>query len=49
MSELELEQELGKGQYGTVQRVFHKPTKVIMAMKVRFSFYAFDPSSRPSL
>lgn len=33
MSELKLEEELGKGQYGTVQRVFHKPTKVVMAMK----------------
>lgn len=33
MQELELEEELGKGQYGTVQRVFHKPTKVVMAMK----------------
>ncbi|KNE66869.1 CAMKK/ELM protein kinase, variant [Allomyces macrogynus ATCC 38327] len=34
MAELELREELGKGQYGVVQKVFHKPTKVIMAMKV---------------
>ncbi|CED83208.1 kinase-like protein [Phaffia rhodozyma] len=33
MSELTLQDELGKGQYGTVQKVFHKPTKVVMAMK----------------
>jgi len=26
-------EELGKGNYGTVQKVFHKPTKVVMAMK----------------
>jgi mitogen-activated protein kinase kinase len=37
MSELTLMEELGKGQYGTVQKVFHKPTKVVMAMKVRSS------------
>ncbi|KAG8923224.1 hypothetical protein FRC03_010310 [Tulasnella sp. 419] len=33
MSELELQEELGKGNYGTVMKVFHKPTKVVMAMK----------------
>ncbi|MBW0543726.1 hypothetical protein O181_083441 [Austropuccinia psidii MF-1] len=33
MDELTLLEELGKGNYGTVQKVFHKPTKVIMAMK----------------
>lgn len=33
MGELELLEELGKGNYGTVQKVFHKPTKVVMAMK----------------
>ncbi|KAG8849346.1 hypothetical protein FRB96_000882 [Tulasnella sp. 330] len=33
MSEFELEEELGRGNYGTVKKVFHKPTKVIMAMK----------------
>ena len=34
MNEFELKEELGKGQYGTVQKVFHKPTNVTMAMKV---------------
>lgn len=34
MDELTLMEELGKGNYGTVQKVFHKPTKVVMAMKV---------------
>ncbi|KAI0073372.1 kinase-like protein [Panus rudis PR-1116 ss-1] len=33
MNELQLEEELGKGNYGTVKRVLHKPTKVYMAMK----------------
>jgi mitogen-activated protein kinase kinase len=33
MDEFELLEELGKGQYGTVQKVFHKPTNVTMAMK----------------
>ncbi|KIO30284.1 hypothetical protein M407DRAFT_69281, partial [Tulasnella calospora MUT 4182] len=33
MSEFELEEELGRGNYGTVKKVFHKPTKVVMAMK----------------
>ncbi|CAG8611501.1 4670_t:CDS:2, partial [Diversispora eburnea] len=35
MNDLRLEGELGKGQFGTVQKVFHKPTNVIMAMKVK--------------
>lgn len=35
MEELKLLEELGKGQYGTVQKVYHKPTNVTMAMKVR--------------
>lgn len=33
MEEIDLLEELGKGNYGTVQKVFHKPTKVVMAMK----------------
>ncbi|ORZ11085.1 kinase-like domain-containing protein [Absidia repens] len=33
MDDLVLEKELGHGQYGTVQRVYHKRTKVRMAMK----------------
>jgi hypothetical protein len=35
MDEFELLEELGKGNYGTVQKVWHKPTKVTMALKVR--------------
>lgn len=35
MNEMVLEEELGRGNYGTVQRVYHRPTKVVMAMKVR--------------
>ncbi|CAJ0637254.1 12024_t:CDS:2, partial [Entrophospora sp. SA101] len=31
--EFELMEELGRGQYGTVKKVFHKPTNVVMAMK----------------
>jgi len=33
MSELELEEELGRGNYGTVKKVLHKPTNTLMAMK----------------
>ncbi|KAI8801966.1 kinase-like domain-containing protein [Cladochytrium replicatum] len=33
MNELSLEEELGKGQYGVVQKVHHTPTNVTMAMK----------------
>ena len=33
MDELVLLGEIGKGQYGTVQKVFHRPTNVTMAMK----------------
>lgn len=36
MSEFDLQDELGKGFYGTVRKVLHKPTKVLMAMKVTF-------------
>jgi mitogen-activated protein kinase kinase len=35
MEELTLMEELGHGNYGTVQKVYHKATKVTMAMKVR--------------
>ena len=34
MSEFNLQDELGKGFYGTVRKVLHKPTNVLMAMKV---------------
>lgn len=33
MGELELQEELGSGNYGTVSKVYHKVTKVTMAMK----------------
>ncbi|KXN71284.1 MAP kinase [Conidiobolus coronatus NRRL 28638] len=33
MAELKVLQTLGKGQYGIVQKVFHEPTNVTMAMK----------------
>ncbi|EJD42649.1 kinase-like protein [Auricularia subglabra TFB-10046 SS5] len=33
MGELQLEEELGRGNYGTVKKVLHKPTNVAMAMK----------------
>lgn len=35
MDQLHLDEELGKGNYGTVKKVLHKPTNVAMAMKVR--------------
>lgn len=38
MNQLQLDEELGKGNYGTVQKVYHKPTNVAMAMKVRKCF-----------
>ena len=40
MDDLELREELGSGNYGTVQKVYHKVTKVTMAMKVRNRSYS---------
>ncbi len=34
MKDLQIEEELGRGNYGTVRRAIHKPTKLQMAMKV---------------
>lgn len=34
MDQLKLDEELGKGNYGTVKKVLHRPTNVYMAMKV---------------
>jgi mitogen-activated protein kinase kinase len=34
MEQLQLDEELGKGNYGTVKKVLHRPTNVAMAMKV---------------
>lgn len=36
MTQMQLLEELGRGNYGTVKKVLHKPTNVLMAMKVRF-------------
>ncbi|KAH8119116.1 kinase-like domain-containing protein [Phellopilus nigrolimitatus] len=33
MTQMELLEELGRGNYGTVKKVLHKPTRVLMAMK----------------
>ncbi|KAL0956412.1 hypothetical protein HGRIS_002560 [Hohenbuehelia grisea] len=33
MNQLQLDEELGRGNYGTVKKVLHKPTNVAMAMK----------------
>lgn len=42
MDELELHEEIGKGNYGTVKKVRHKPTNVLMAMKVCcWQFFVF--------
>ena len=38
MDQLQLNEELGKGNYGTVKKVLHKPTNVAMAMKVQLFF-----------
>ena len=50
MDQLQLDEELGKGNYGTVKKVLHKPTNVAMAMKVQhfFSFLVsfFDLNRR---
>ena len=34
MTQMQLLEELGHGNYGTVKKVLHKPTNVLMAMKV---------------
>lgn len=34
MTQMQLLEELGRGNYGTVKKVLHKPTNVLMAMKV---------------
>lgn len=38
MDEMDIVGELGKGNYGSVQQVFHRPTGVMMAMKVCDTF-----------
>jgi mitogen-activated protein kinase kinase len=37
MDEMDIVGELGKGNYGSVQQVFHRPTNIMMAMKVSSS------------
>lgn len=37
MDEIDVVGELGRGNYGSVQQVFHRPTGVNMAMKVNFA------------
>ena len=37
MDEMDVIGELGKGNYGSVQKVYHRPTGVMMAMKVSLS------------
>jgi mitogen-activated protein kinase kinase len=44
MDQLEINEELGSGNYGTVKRILHKPTNVEMAMKVLQ--FRFPPQSR---
>lgn len=44
MDQLQLGEELGNGAYGTVKRVLHEPTNVVMAMKVRPLFSLHDLS-----
>jgi mitogen-activated protein kinase kinase len=44
MDQLQLGEELGNGAYGTVKRVLHKPTNVVMAMKVGPLLSPDDPS-----
>lgn len=34
MDEMEVIGELGKGNYGSVQQVYHRPMSIMMAMKV---------------
>jgi hypothetical protein len=43
MEQLQLDEELGKGNYGTVKKVLHKPTNVAMAMKVRSLYHPDYP------
>jgi mitogen-activated protein kinase kinase len=42
MDEMEVQGELGKGNYGTVQKVFHRTQGIMMAMKVCASMAASD-------
>ena len=41
LSEIEINEELGKGTSGTVSRVFHKPSGKYLALKVNKNFIFF--------
>jgi mitogen-activated protein kinase kinase len=45
MGEFQLYEELGRGNYGAVKKVLHRPTNVIMAMKVCASLRDFYSST----
>lgn len=49
MDQLQLDEELGKGNYGTVKKVLHRPTNVAMAMKVRLFFSNFYSYVTPTI
>lgn len=48
MDEMQIIEELGKGNYGTVQKCLHKPTNVVMAMKVSDASHKADKAGNPS-
>jgi hypothetical protein len=43
MDEMDIVGELGKGNYGSVQQVFHRPTNIMMAMKVSMVWSSLNP------
>jgi hypothetical protein len=45
MDEIEVVGELGKGNYGSVQQVYHRPSGISMAMKVCHSLLFYSSSS----
>lgn len=44
MEQLQLDEELGKGNYGTVKKVLHRPTNVAMAMKASHPYLLSTPA-----
>lgn len=42
MDEMDIVGELGKGNYGSVQQVFHRPTNIMMAMKVSLQWLLLE-------
>jgi mitogen-activated protein kinase kinase len=49
MTQLQLNEELGKGNYGTVKKVLHRPTNVYMAMKVIHNYCWYEDSELDAL